>query len=99
MQNFTKKYFGWMIQSNRPQHFLAGFIIGGFFGFISVIIAAFTAEFKDWAWNGSKGYPILGWKTKNGFDWLDLLMTIIGGAVICSISCFGPDFKFFTGIF
>lgn len=99
MKKFFKKYFGWLIESNRPKHIIAGFFIGGFFGFISVIVAALTAEFKDWAWNGSKGYPIFGWKTKYGFDWLDVLATLIGGAIICGISCFSPDFRFLTGIF
>ncbi len=99
MKKFLKKYFGWMIGSSRPKHFVAGFVIGGFLGFISVIVAAFTAEFKDWAWNGSKDYPVFGWRAENGFDWLDLLMTVIGGAVICGISCSNPDFRFLTGIF
>lgn len=49
MKKFFKKYFGWLIESNRPKHFIAGFFIGGFLGFIPVIVAALTAEFKDWA--------------------------------------------------
>lgn len=100
MKQFFKKYLGWLLESNRPKHFIVGFFIAGVVGIIPVIVAAFAAEYKDWAWNGSKGrYPIFGWKTSNGFDWLDLFATVLGGAIISGISViFTPGFSFFHGI-
>lgn len=70
MKKFFKKYFGWLIESNRPKHLIAGFVIGGFLGFVPVIVAALTAEFKDWAWNGSKGYPISAGRPNMGLTGL-----------------------------
>lgn len=102
MKAFFKKWFGWLAGSNRPSHLIVGSIIGSIFGFIPVLIAALAVEFKDWAWNGSKGHIILGWKTKNGFDWLDVAATLIGGAIGSSIVYFcaiNYAFSFLTGFF
>lgn len=46
MKKFFKKYFGWLIESNRPKHLIAGFVIGGFLGFVPVIVAALTPSSK-----------------------------------------------------
>lgn len=102
LKNIASKCFGWLCKSNRWKHFIAGFFLGGIVGIIPVIVAAFSVEYKDWCWNGSKGnYPIFGWSMKNGFDWLDLAATVLGGIVICVISVIqmGERFNFFTGIF
>lgn len=71
MKKLFKKCFGWLGESDRPLHIIAGYLIGIIFGLIPVIIAALAVEFKDWMWNGHKGWPI----TKNSFDWLDVLAT------------------------
>ena len=34
-------------------------------------------EYKDWAYKGLTGWPV----TKNGFDWLDVAATMLGGLV------------------
>jgi hypothetical protein len=75
-----KKYLKWLTESNRPQHIVVGFLLGLTLGYIAVISAACTAEVKDWLWNGKKG-GIFGWVVGNGFDWLDLAATVLGGAV------------------
>lgn len=102
MKAFFKKWFGWLTQSNRSSHIIAGSIIGSIFGLIPVLIAALSVEFKDWAWNGSKGHAILGWTTANGFDWLDVAATLIGGVIGSSILYFcaiNYTFSFLTGFF
>jgi hypothetical protein len=85
-----KKYFKWITESNRPKHLVAGLVIAMLFGVVTAIVAALAAEYKDWAYKGCKGWPV----TKNGFDWLDIAATVIGGAIVaigyaldgCSIS-------------
>ena len=73
-----KKYFNWLRESNRPKHIVVGFLIGLFFGLNCAFVAGTTAEVKDWLWNGAKGGK-LGWLNGNGFDYLDLYATMIGG--------------------
>lgn len=73
-----KRYFKWLLESNRPKHLIVGFLIGLAFGWSCAFVAATTAEVKDWLWNGAKG-GCLGWLAGNGFDWLDLIATMIGG--------------------
>lgn len=74
------KFFNWILESNRPKHVVVVFLVGLFFGLDGAFIASFTAEMKDWMWNGSKdGY--FGWLKGNGFDWLDFVASMLGGAV------------------
>lgn len=42
-----KKYFKWLLESNRPKHVLVGFLIGITLGISAVFAAAATAEIKD----------------------------------------------------
>lgn len=75
-----KKYFKWLLESNRPKHILVGFAIGATLGVSAVFAAAASAEVKDWLWNGKRG-GIFGWIKGNGFDWLDFLATMVGGVI------------------
>lgn len=75
-----KKYFKWLLESNRPKHILVGFIIGVILGISAAFAAAASAEVKDWLWGGKRG-GAFGWIKGNGFDWLDLAATMIGGVV------------------
>ncbi len=79
-----KKYFKWLLESNRPKHMLVGFLIGLFLGISAAFAAAASAEMKDWLWNGKRGGSF-GWLKGNGFDWLDFAATMIGGIVGFSI--------------
>ena len=102
MKEFFKKWLGWLADSNRPNHIIVGCFIGAIFGFIPVFIAALAVEFKDWTWNGSKGHVIFGWTSKNGFDWLDIVATLLGGSISSLIVCFlnmNLTFSFLTGFF
>lgn len=73
--------FAWILESNRPWHFIIVCFIGLLMSMDAVIVASATAEFKDWLWNGKKG-GTLGWIYGNGFDWLDFTASMLGG-------CFG----------
>lgn len=75
-----KKYFKWLLESNRPKHMLVGFAIGLTLGLSAAFAAAASAEMKDWLWNGKRG-GIFGWIRGNGFDWLDFAATMLSGAV------------------
>lgn len=75
-----KKYFKWLLESNRPKHILVGFLIGMTLGISAAFAAAASAEMKDWLWNGKCG-GTFGWIRGNGFDWLDFAATMIGGLV------------------
>lgn len=75
-----KKYFKWLLESNRPKHIIVGFLIGLAFGFDGAFVAAASAETKDWLCNGARGGK-LGWLKGNGFDWLDFATTMLGGIV------------------
>ncbi len=87
-----KRYFSWITKSNRPQHILVGLLIGLVFGITGAFVAACTAEVKDWLCNGKKG-GTFGWIKGNGFDWLDLAATMIGGAIGCL-----PRYLIFGGL-
>lgn len=82
-----KKYFKWLLESNRPKHILVGFLIGVTLGITAAFSAAASAEMKDWLWNGKKG-GAFGWIKGNGFDWLDFIATMIGGLIGFSIRYF-----------
>lgn len=75
-----KKYFKWLLESNRPKHILVGFVIGITLGLTAVFAAAASAEMKDWLWNGQRG-GTFGWIRGNGFDWLDFWATMLGGII------------------
>lgn len=75
-----KKYFKWLTESNRPKHILVGFFISLTLGVVAAFTAAFSAEMKDWLWNGKRG-GTFGWVKGNGFDWLDFIATMIGGFI------------------
>lgn len=75
-----KKYFKWLLKSNRPAHIIVGFFICLAFGVDGAFVAAISAETKDWLWNGVRGGK-LGWLKGNGFDWLDFAATMLGGIV------------------
>lgn len=77
-----KRYFKWLLESNRPKHILVGFIVGFTLGIDATFTAAASAEFKDWLWNGKRG-GMFGWVRGNGFDWLDFWATMIGGVIGC----------------
>lgn len=79
-----KKYFKWLLESNRPKHMLVGFLIGLFLGLSAAFAASVSAEMKDWLWNGKRG-GTFGWIRGNGFDWLDFAATMIGGIIGFSI--------------
>lgn len=70
--------FTWILESNRPWHFIIVFFIGLLMSMDAVIAASATAEFKDWLWHGKKG-GTFGWVYGNGFDWLDFLASMFGG--------------------
>lgn len=75
-----KKYFHWLVESNRLWHVFIVLLVGLILGIEGAIAASATAEFKDWLWNGHKG-GIFGWVKGNGFDWLDFAASMIGGGV------------------
>lgn len=58
----------WMFESNRPKHFIGGFISALIGTILFTTGLAIGMEFKD------KMYG-------NKFDWLDLLATEIGGLI------------------
>lgn len=80
MKEFFKKAFGWLRESNRVKHFIAGAIIGFVAGLDAGIIAALAVEYKDWAHQGhSKGLNIF--QKGSGWDWLDIAATVIGAVL------------------
>ena len=58
----------WLKESNRQKHLLYAIPIGLVFTILAVLGCAFGMEFKD------KEYG-------NKFDWLDIAVTMIGGAI------------------
>ena len=83
MKNFIYKIWNWFIslinkvRRDRLYHFIAGLIIGAFcamvlhieWAIVPVFFAGFIKECID------------SWQDGN-FDWIDLLATVAGGAVI-----------------
>lgn len=58
----------WLKESNRDKHLLYAIPIGLVLTILAVLGCAFGMEFKDKQWGGK-------------FDWLDLVATLIGGAI------------------
>lgn len=58
----------WISESNRPQHLIAGVIVGVLFGIIVTAVMAAAVELKDKMHGGA-------------FDYLDILATMIGGVI------------------
>lgn len=56
----------WLLESNRPKHFVGGFIIGLLLTYICALGCAGGMEFKDRQWGGK-------------WDWLDFAATLLGG--------------------
>lgn len=79
MKEKLRAWFGWMQESNRFKHLIAGFLAAALCGIGAAITAGIVTEYKDWCYAGQKG-GILGiFKSNNGFDWLDLAVTTLGG--------------------
>lgn len=79
MKKWISKVLGWIGVSNRLAHLWAGFCVALFCGIVAALTAACAAEFKDWQYAGSKGGIKGIFKGHNGFDWLDVAATLIGG--------------------
>ncbi len=47
MKETIKKWFGWMQESNRFKHFIAGFLAASLCGIGAAITAGLAAEYKD----------------------------------------------------
>lgn len=62
----------WLTRSDRILHFRYGLVLG-FFSILLAVLAAFAKELKD-----EYDYQ--------GFDWFDLLATILGGLLGQSLS-------------
>lgn len=58
----------WLKESNRQKHLLYAIPIGLVFTILAVLGCAFGMEFKDKEYGGK-------------FDWLDIVATMIGGAI------------------
>lgn len=58
----------WLKESNRTKHLLYAIPIGFICTILAVLGCAFGMEFKDKQWGGK-------------FDWLDIVATMIGGAI------------------
>lgn len=79
MRKIWDKIVAWIlaIPADKKLHFVAGFIVASFFGLalgmkaviVPAIFAGFAKEFFD-AWTSPDG---------EGWDWLDLLATCVGG--------------------
>ena len=84
MKEFIYKIWNWLvgllnkIRRDRLYHFICGLLIGafcclvlkmGFWCFVPVLFIGFIKEFID------------QWQDGN-FDWIDLLATFLGGAII-----------------
>lgn len=89
MKEKLKVWFGWMQESNRFKHCIAGFLAAAICGIGAALTAGVAAEYKDWCHAGQKGGVFGIFKTSNGFDWFDLLATAIGGF-------FGALFHYFA---
>lgn len=58
----------WIKESNRPKHLLYAIPAGALFTILFVAGLAAGMEFKDRDWGGK-------------WDWLDIVVTLIGGAI------------------
>ena len=58
----------WIKESNRPKHLLYAIPAGALFTILFVAGLAAGMEFKDRDWGGT-------------WDWLDIVATLIGGAI------------------
>ena len=79
MKEKLRAWFGWMQESNRFKHFIAGLLAAALCGIGVALMAGVAAEYKDWCYAGQKGGVLGIFKADNGFDWWDLLATAIGG--------------------
>lgn len=78
-----RQFFHSLSKSHRSHHVAGGFLLGLFFGFLTVAVAAATLEFKDCQYdryNSQFGAKIWKWRWRN-FDWVDFICTIAGGLV------------------
>ena len=74
-----EKWFGWLQESNRFKHLIAGFMAAAICGVGAAVVAGIATEYKDWCYSGQKGGVFGIFKKNSGFDWLDLLATSLGG--------------------
>lgn len=74
-----KKIWNYIISSNRYKHIIGGALVAIPFSVLSglycSIIAGVCLEYKDKAYG-------------NKFDWIDLLFTILGGAITTIVKLF-----------
>lgn len=78
-----KQFFHDLSKSHRSHHVAGGFLLGLFFGFLTVAVAAATLEFKDCQydrWNAQYGAKIWKWRWKS-WDRVDFACTVAGGLV------------------
>lgn len=75
-----KNFMSWIKESNRPKHLAVGLLIGLLFGFVTAVVAGASVEYKDWKHAGAKGGRF-GYLKGNGFDYLDLAATSLGGLI------------------
>ena len=76
-----KQFLHGLSQSHRSHHVAGGFLLGLFFGFLTVAVAACTLEFKDCQydrWNAQYGVKRWKWRWKS-WDWVDFFCTVAGG--------------------
>lgn len=79
MANKFIKLLEWLKRENRFKHLLVGFLTAALFGIGASLTAGVVAEYKDWCYLGQRGGPLGVLKSKNGFKWKHLLITVIGG--------------------
>lgn len=58
----------WILDSNRPKHFIGGMVLATVLTFLCALGCAGGMEFKDRQWGGK-------------WDWLDFAATCLGGMV------------------
>ena len=76
-----KQFLHGLSQSHRSHHVAGGFLLGLFFGFLTVVVAAATLEFKDCQydrWNTRLGLKFKRWIWR-AWDWVDFACTVAGG--------------------